>query len=266
MISSTRGRRFFLLSTLFGAALFLAPPAARCAPQTVRLIMAEALDELGKPKPISPRHRKVLDYLEQALDVHFEVRRYPWIRAERNARAGEGLIFGLSKTPERLQDFHFSDAVASRNLWLVTRSDATFPFNSIQDLRGKSVGAVRGYDYGPEFEQAKDKLFRFGVGDVSSREARLTRLMLKRIDVVLIFGPASETAAEAEAGINAFMASRIKALELPPGLSFSVLPKPLILGDFQYFAIAAGKDDGIIARIDAALARGKKSGALEKSP
>jgi polar amino acid transport system substrate-binding protein len=246
--------------------LFLASKAARCAPQTVPLIMGEALDDRGKQKPISPRHRKVLDFLELALDIRFEVRHYPWIRGERNAREGEGLIFGLSKTPEHLQHFHFSDVVSSRNLWLVTRSDAKFKFNSIQDLRGKSVGAVRGYDYGADFEQAKNTVFRFGSGDVSSREMRLTRLMLKRIDVVLVFAPASETAAQAEANINVFMANRLKSLRLAPEVSFSVLPKPLMAGDFQHFAIAAHKDDGIIARIDAALESGKKSGALENLP
>lgn len=266
LILNTRGSQFLLLCTFFGAALLLAPAPARCAPQTVRLIVGEAIDERGKQKPISPVHRKVFDYLEQALDVRFEVRRYPWIRAERNARAGEGLIFGLPKTPEHQQDFHFSDVVTARNLWLVTRSDATFPFNSIEDLQGKEVGAVRGYDYGPEFEHAKNTIFRFGAGDVSSRETRLTRLMLKRIDVVLLFAPASETAVEVEANINAFMAARMKTMGFAPKVSFSVLPKPLVIGNHQYFAIAANKDDGMIARIDAALARGKKSGVLEKSP
>lgn len=243
--------------------LSLAPPPAQGAPLTVPLLIGAAFDEHGQSKPIAPRHRKVLDYLERELDLRFELRPYPWIRAERNAKAGEGLIFGLPKTPQRQRDFRFSTAVTANRLWLVTRSDATFPFDHIEDLRGKTVGAVHGYDYGEQVERAKHRIFRV-ESDISSREARLTRLMLKRLDAVLLFAPYADSARDTELAVNALMAGKFKELGLGSEVTLSVLPQPLLAGNFQYFAVARTRDDGLIDKIDAALARGRKAGVLDQ--
>jgi ABC-type amino acid transport substrate-binding protein len=250
---------------MFGAAALFAPARpAWAAPRPVVLLMGEALDENGKQKPLNARHRHLLAYFERELDIDFDIRRYPWMRAERYAKEGRGLIFGLSKTPERLRHFRFSDIAAANKLWLVTRSDATFPFSSIEDLRGKTVGAVRGYDYGEAFERARGAIFRV-EGDLASRELRLKRLMLGRVDVVLIYQPHTEEHADIEANLNAFMAPHLARMNVPAKVSFSVLPTPMQMDKQLYFAIAKGKDEGIIDQINAALARQRKSAAI-KSP
>lgn len=238
---------------LCGALLAFAP-AAGAAPRKVVLLVGDTLDDHGKPKPVAPWQRKLFDSLERELDVVFEIRMYPWARAERNAAAGEGLIFGLPRSAERLHTLHYSDPAAVNTLWLVTRSDATFPFSSIADLRGKNVGAVRGFSYGEEFERARGKLFRVD-DDIASRSTRLTRLMLKRVDVVLLFQANSQSAAEVEAGVNALMKEPLKSINAPPGVGYSVLPTPLTASTGVYFAIARERDDGIIDRINTALVK-----------
>jgi ABC-type amino acid transport substrate-binding protein len=248
---------------MFSAAALYAPARqAWAAPRSVVLLMGEALDVNGRQKPLNERHRQLLAYFERELDIEFDIKRYPWMRAERYAKEGRGLIFGLSKTPERLRHFRFSDIAAANKLWLVTRSDATFPFNSIEDLRGKTVGAVRGYDYGEAFERARGAVFRV-EGDLASRELRLKRLMLGRVDVVLIYQPHTEEHADIEASLNTFMAPHLYKLNVPANVSFSVLPTPLQMDNQLYFAIAKGKDDGIIDQINAALARQRKSAGLK---
>lgn len=257
---ATPGR--LVLCRLFAALACLgAIQSAAAAPRHVTLLMGESLDQHGKQKTLSARNRQLLDYFERELDIVFDIRLYPWIRAERNAMQGAGMIFGLSKTPERLQRMRFSDIAAANKLWLVTRSDRTFEFNSIDDLRGKTVGAVRGYSYGEPFDSARNVAFRVD-GDVASRELRLKRLLLGRVDVVLLYQPHTESPAEIEASLNASMAPHRAGLKVPAGVSFSVLPKPMQMDQQLYFAVAKDKDDGTIDRINEALARQRRSAFL----
>lgn len=184
-----------LIAGLLLAALLccaLAPRPLMAGPHTVPLIIGDTLNEQGKPKPLSPYKRKLLEAVERELGVVFELRMYPWARAERYALDGAGLIFGLPKNADRLHALRYSDVAAYNKLWIVTRSDATFRFNSIEDLRGKSIGVVRGYNYGEEVERARaSKLFRTDE-DIASRGTRLTRLMLKRVDACYCSNPASK--------------------------------------------------------------------------
>ena len=229
-------------------------PRAIAAP-TVPLLIGDTLDEQGKPKPLNPLKRKLLDALEKELNITFELHMYPWARAERYALDGAGLIFGLPINADRLHTLRYSNVAAYNNLWIVTRSDATFSFNTIDDLRGKAIGIVRGYHYGDEFDNARHSHQFRTDEDIASRGTRLTRLMLKRVDAVLLFQPSTQSAHEVEAEINTYMAPRLRAIGPAANASFSVLPKPLSTDSGLFFAIARDKDDGIIDRINAALAR-----------
>jgi ABC-type amino acid transport substrate-binding protein len=226
----------------------------QAAVQTVPLIIGDTLDEQGKPRPLSAAKRKLLSALERELGVVFETRMYPWARAERYAADGAGLILGLPKTAERLRVLRYSDVAARNNLWLVTRSDAVFTFNTLEDLRGKTIGAVRGYSYGEEFDRARGKLFRTDE-DIASRGTRLTRLMLRRVDAILLYQPAAQSPKDIEAEIRDFMAPRLKAIGAAANAGYTVLPKPLSTDSGVFFAIARARDDGIIDRINTALAR-----------
>lgn len=228
--------------------------AVAAGPQTIPLLIGDTLDEQGKPRPLNAVKRKQLDALEQELGVVFELRMYPWARAERYAMNGAGLVFGLPKNADRLRVLRYSEVASYNNVWLVTRSDATFPFNTLDDLRGKTVGTVSGYSYGDAFDRVREKLFRT-ENDIPSRGTRLTRLMLKRVDVVLLLQPNTQSAKEVEADVRSFMASRLQAIGAAANAGYSVLPKPMTTDSGMFFAIARDKDDGIINRINAALVR-----------
>jgi polar amino acid transport system substrate-binding protein len=253
-MASQSKRTFLMACGLAAGMLAWGPATADDAPHSVTLLLGDTLDAQGRQKPLKPSRRKLFDYLEQELNVAFQVKTYPWPRAESNARAGAGLIFGLPKNAERLRDLRYSEPASNNTLWLVTRSDATFPFNTLDDLRGKTIGAVRGYTYGDEFERRRNKLFRV-ENDIASRSVRLQRLLLKRVDAVLLVQPSGEPAQEVEAELRAFAAPFIKELNLPADVSVSVLPKPVQADSGEYFAIAYDQDNGLIDRINAALAR-----------
>lgn len=250
-------RTFLTACGLAAGMLALGITAHAAAPQTVTLLLGDALDAQGRQKPLKPWRRKLFDDLEQELNIAFDIKRYPWPRAERNARAGAGLIFGLPKNAERLRDLRYSDPAGSTTLWLVTRSDATFPFNTLDDLRGKTIGAVRGYTYGEDFERRRNKVFRVD-DDIASRSARLQRLLLKRVDAVLLVQPSGDSAQEVETELRAFIAPFVKDMNLPPDLSVSLLPQPVQTDNGEHFAIAYGQDNGLIDRINAALARQRR--------
>lgn len=252
-MASAARRRLLRYCPLLAVALAGLPSGA-APPTPLPLIIGQALDEHGKPRPLPSRQLKLFALLERELGIRFEIRRYPWPRVERSARSGEGLVFGLPQNASRLAALRYSAPALSNTLWLATRSDRTFAFNSLADLRGKTVGAVRGYGYGEEFEQARGKLFQV-VDDPSSRALRVRRLLLQRVDAVLFFQPSGRSAAELEAALVAIAAPLARELGLPATLRPAVLPKPLQLENHQYFAIAHGKDDGLIERINAVLAR-----------
>ena len=122
---------------------------------------------------------------------------------------------------------------------------------------------MRGYGYGEEFEQSRNKLFRV-EDDIPSRATRLQRLLLKRVDAVLLYQPSWQNAAEVESELRALAAPLVRDLSLPQGLTVSVLPHPVQVENQQFFAISKGKDDGLIDRINAALARQQKPASLAR--
>jgi len=259
MMSESR-RRLLRLSLLV---LACPPLQSGAATPTVSLIVGETLDRHGRVKPLREWQVELFAYLEQELGIRFDIRMYPWPRAERNARNGNALVFGLPKNPDRLRALRYSDAAVRNTLWVVTRSDAAFRFDSIADLKGKTIGAVRGYGYGDEFEQARNKVFKV-EDDIPSRQNRLQRLLLKRVDAVLLYQPSWQNAAEVESELRALAAPLARELALPEDVTLSVLPRPMQVENQQFFAISRARDNGLIDRINAALARQQKPAMLAR--
>jgi ABC-type amino acid transport substrate-binding protein len=145
-------------------------------------------------------------------------------------------------------------------VWLVTRSDASFNFVDVQDLRGKSVGVVRGVSYGDEFDQQKNRIFKLEE-DNASTASRLQKLARKRMDVML-FSRRESSPEEVAAYINKYVSEQMNG-ELPPGTSFIVLRKPLQAVDI-YMAIKAESDDGVLDKLNAAILKAKKNGDIAR--
>ncbi|WP_394781850.1 substrate-binding periplasmic protein [Undibacterium sp.] len=251
---STFTRLIILASTLWAAGV-------GAAPQKVNMLVGEMKNEQGTSIPLLKEWRRIFNVVEQGIGVEFDIRIYPWPRALANAREGEGLVFGLAKTRERSQVFHFTEPVFASYVWLVTRSDSAFAFNGVSDLKGKSVGVVRGVSYGDEFDQQKNKVFRLEE-DNASLSSRLQKLERRRMDVML-FSHRESNPDEVAAIINRFIADQMNSQSFTSGTSFTVLRRPLQAVDI-YFAIKADKDDGIIDKMNGAIIRAKKSGEISR--
>lgn len=255
-------------STLFVAThltvfIMLSGSVAFAKPVTpvVPILLSEEVDEKNALIPLPKITSAVLQYLEAATDLQFEVRRYPWKRALENAKNGEGIIFGISKTQERLRKLIFSEPVFTDQSWLVTRCDATFIFSHLQDLRGKTIGIVRGASSGDAFDQQANVLFTI-EDDTGANHARFTKLYNKRMNALIFYKP-NTSASKLETDLNKMYAQSVVASEKNNAHVFCVLPKP-VSATTIHFAIAMDQDMGIFNLIDKALLRARNNGELAR--
>ena len=171
----------------------------------------------------------------------------------------------MSRTRERLTMFHFSEPIYANYVWLVTRSDATFAFNGMQDLKGKTVGIVRGTSYGDEFDANRNSLFQVEE-DTGSHGARLKKLLNRRMDV-MVFGDRRSQAEDVEQLLLQILrkdtSSTDRATDRAFDTNFKVLAKPMSVDDL-HFAAVSPQYDGWIKKLSQAIIAGKRSGEINR--
>lgn len=222
---------------------------AKPAPPTiVPLYFGENKGSRGENLPMQENYKKILTFVEQDLNIQFQYRFFPWNRAVKMASNEGGLIFGLSSTPEREKIFSFSTPATYNYIWLVTRTDKTFTYRTLNDLKGKTIGIVRGSKYGGEFDAKRGVLFKTD-DDLDSYDIRLRKLLEKRTDVML-FASSTDNSVEAAKAVNKIALSGMKPAVGAP--RFSVLSTPILKNDIR-FAILKGTDDKLIDRLSKSL-------------
>jgi polar amino acid transport system substrate-binding protein len=150
------------------------------------ILLAEKHNEANQSDLREAFSKKVIEYLGQKAGLHFVLQPYPWKRALFMAEDGDGLIWGISRTPERELVFDFSHPIYTSHVWVVVRKDANFKVDSIADLAGKHVSLFRGSTYGAEFDKArKNNLFTVEE-DTDILETRFAKLEKQRTDVMLL--------------------------------------------------------------------------------
>lgn len=85
------------------------------------------------------------------------------------------------KSPEREEFLLFSDAYLENRLVLVGLKGSDVSATSFKNLKGKRIGIVEGYAYGPALESATEPLFVKGP----STELNLRALLDRKVDYVL---------------------------------------------------------------------------------
>lgn len=225
------------------------------------MVSEEIADDLSL-RPLPPETRGVLKFLESQLSIQFELKRQPWKRALDKAMAGEGLIFGVSKTKERLKVLNYSELLYEDGVWLVTRCDATFPFKTLEDLKGKTIGVVRGASSGEEFDAQANKLFRV-EDDTGATQGRFTKLAQKRMDA-LVFYKANSTPEKLSEELNRlYTPTRSTNTKLQGKPLFCVLPQTITTTSI-HIGLAKTQDQSLMQRINQAILAGRKSGSLQK--
>ncbi|MEI7606469.1 MAG: transporter substrate-binding domain-containing protein, partial [Rhodospirillaceae bacterium] len=79
----------------------------------------------------------------------------PWNRVVASLDQNEtDLAFQFVGTPERIEKYAMIGPFRTGRTVFVVRADSPLSYNSLEDLRGHTVGTVNGFSYTPEFDAA----------------------------------------------------------------------------------------------------------------
>ena len=234
--------------------------SAALTQEVVHLQTIEEFDKSGKAVPLPKANADLLSYIEKDLQIRFEVKQVPWKRAMDNALRDDIVLMGMSITSERAKKYAFSDPISANGNWLITRCDATFKFDSLDDLKGKLIGVVSGTSAGEAFDQQANKLFRV-ENDTGAGISRLQKLMAKRMDALVWYGITSDTKNMQEI-INRNFESQHFNNDTGSAQAFCVLPKPISIVSNHFAIRISPKNQQLLARINQAMAKGRKEGAI----
>jgi len=188
---------------------------------------------------------EVVSTVFKSMETEYMVEAYPFKRSLIMAMEGEGIVVGIFKTDERSLKLDFSKPFYHEKSVLYVNKENTFPFSSINDLKGKRVGVKLGWSYGAEFDQAKKrKLFTTTVG-LPKQMYHL--LALGRLDTVV------DNELSGKGIIN----------ELNLNQKIEALPRQLIIGGI-YIATKKGTNTQLIKKFNHHVSRIRESGVYEK--
>lgn len=216
-----------------------------------------------KPKiEINPIFAAFFNYLEEQLKLRFTYTQYPWARAMEATGRGEGILFGVYKTKERERHLLFSEPIFADSIWLVMRCDKSFPFNQIQDLKGKIISMHAGSSVSDEFDQGINTIFKveYSITDVNGMFVKLAQ---KRMDAFIFYETSVGELEEDLKRYNATLASSIQDDKNQGVPLFCKSSKPLAKV-YNYFAISKKMDNTILERINKVILSARKNGDLEK--
>lgn len=232
--------------------LLLALPAVQAAQTSAFMIYGsfdgfpKYYEEDGEAKGI------VVDISKHCLDemqVPYQIRLMPWMRAYTLAQRGEGGVIGLSMSDERLALFDFSEPIFTERIVLVVKKGREFAYEQVGDLRDKLIGASIGTSYGNAFDAAvaDGSLTIVGFNDTRSG---LAMLMRERIDAVLL-GSSIDLKRLAQGNPDLH------------GAEFATLPVPFKT-DSKYLGISVTLKMGwFLQQFNQCLERGHRSGAFD---
>lgn len=195
---------------------------------------------------------RLIQELAEAAGVPIDIQPLPWRRAQANAEAGSGLIWGLARTPDRAATFEFSEPVLMQPVWVVARADSPWTFRGIADLRGKSISVPSGARFSGEFDAARGRQFVVEQRS-TSLSARLQMLARGRVDAVA-FGSLRQTQRAAQAYVDCYHGQ--------PG-ELRVAATPMSHESLHIAAAKGSEAAALIPKINAGLAELKRKGRLQ---
>ncbi|OGR23846.1 MAG: hypothetical protein A2277_20235 [Desulfobacterales bacterium RIFOXYA12_FULL_46_15] len=120
---------------------------------------------------------------------------FPWKRVLTLGESGETGIAGIYKNEKRLLIFDYSKPIFDEKIVIYTHKDKRFAYNGIADLKGKSIGVIRGWSYGDDFDKGKEK-GDFSIQENVSDELNFKKLEADRVDCVLAIQQSGDSVIE----------------------------------------------------------------------
>jgi len=123
--------------------------------------------------------------------INVDVVAVPWKRAIENLDANKGGGAGIYKNLERQKKYVFSQPIHVEQLMLYQRQSTFDNPTDIDDLRGQTVGVIRGWSYGDQIDDAR-KRGVFSASEATGDEQNFQMLALGRVDAVIAIGEAGD--------------------------------------------------------------------------
>jgi polar amino acid transport system substrate-binding protein len=204
----------------------------------------------GKPAGLLPA---ILARASALTGDHYDLRLFPWKRAYELAARGEGGVVGVSFNQERAKSFDFSRPLYDDDIQIVTLKGKTFPYSSLEDLKGKTIGGVNGASYGDDIDKAIANGL-FVVDRDVGQAGRLRKLLAGRLDAAFI--------GNGSAGFDEIVSSEEELRN--NRAQFVVLPTPLTRDPLHLAFPKSMNKREALNRFNAALEKLKQSGELKK--
>ena len=171
----------------------------------------------------------------------------PWTRVLAGADAGTNGVGGIYKNAAREAKYDYSAPIYEEEIAIYTQGTKAFDFKDIDSLSGKTIGVIRGWSYGDDFDKARAAQ-KFRVEEVEGDELNVTKLGLGRLDAIVGI-PLSVDAAIRKNRLGG------KIAKLPEALSKN--PTYLV------FSKTADKE-ALLEQFDDALAKSRTDGSYDQ--
>jgi polar amino acid transport system substrate-binding protein len=176
----------------------------------------------------------------------------PWKRAIAGLDSGENGVGGIYKNAERLKKYDYSDKLFDEVVVVYAPRAKIFSFSGLDSLKGKTVGILRGWTYGDDFDAAV-KSGSVKTEETAGNEQNFAKLTIGRIDALL----AIKESAEGTISTEKSLADKVQAFEPPLStspafLAFSKTAGKMPTLDKFNAAIAGMRQDGSFTKIVAA--------------
>ncbi len=122
-------------------------------------------------------HTEIIFELCKRLKIALEIQVLPWKRALMYAEKGKvDAVFSARHTEEREKFLYYSaEPIQIERTVILTLKGSNLKVTEVDDLKGKVLGVVRGYAYGPKFDNYQ------GIGkEVCDDDEQLIRLLAKK--------------------------------------------------------------------------------------
>ncbi len=172
-----------MLKRIWLIPLFLIISPSIFAEETIRITTGEWAPYLSKDLKYYGVAARIVTESFALEGVKVEYGFFPWARSKFFAREGEwdGSAVWVHNS-ERAKDFLFSDSVVEvKNVFFHLKS-YSFDWNTIDDLKGISIGGTIEYSYGEAFQNA-EKTGRIKVQRAPSDEINFRKLLAGRIKI-----------------------------------------------------------------------------------
>ena len=168
----------------------------------------------------------------------------PFKRAYEDTKYGriDGL-FNFYKTEARTQFFDYTIPIIKNPLVIFIKNDAKIEFNEIVDLKGLTIGVMRGYTYGTEFDESE----LFVREPTNSHESNFNKLIARRIDAY---------PCDKRVGLHIAKKNNLTG-------KIKILPKPLSIMD-GHIGFTKGKHNKVIHKINEVILEMKANGEIDR--